>query len=89
MRPEDAGDYTLVLKNIAAGIEKKLHFILTVNGNASFFPSFFLFFQHIICTSSPFTANYNRVTQDGADDVMTFLIYVYFMHFQLTMALKG
>ncbi|KAM9470494.1 vascular endothelial growth factor receptor 3 [Clarias gariepinus] len=31
VRPEDAGDYTLVLKNIAAGIEKKLHFILTVN----------------------------------------------------------
>ncbi|XP_058252672.1 vascular endothelial growth factor receptor 3 isoform X2 [Hemibagrus wyckioides] len=28
---EDAGDYTLVLKNNAAAIEKKLHFILIVN----------------------------------------------------------
>ncbi|XP_026796479.1 vascular endothelial growth factor receptor 3 isoform X3 [Pangasianodon hypophthalmus] len=31
VRREDAGDYTLVLKNSAAAIEKKLHFILIVN----------------------------------------------------------
>lgn len=38
VREEDAGDYTLVMKNTAAGIEKKIHFILIVNGNSvSFF----------------------------------------------------
>uniref|UniRef100_A0AAR2J758 Vascular endothelial growth factor receptor 3 n=1 Tax=Pygocentrus nattereri TaxID=42514 RepID=A0AAR2J758_PYGNA len=31
VRKEDAGDYTVVLKNSAAGIEKKLHFILIIN----------------------------------------------------------
>ncbi|XP_072519096.1 vascular endothelial growth factor receptor 3 isoform X2 [Salminus brasiliensis] len=31
VRKEDAGNYTLVLKNPAAGIEKKLHFVLIVN----------------------------------------------------------
>ncbi|KAL6479974.1 hypothetical protein MHYP_G00110070 [Metynnis hypsauchen] len=31
VRKEDAGDYTVVLKNSAAAIEKKLHFILIIN----------------------------------------------------------